>query len=413
MDASTSHLSGLRQRADLTFRHNRVSGRHGWLRLTPAYSVKVVEELLPAGSARVLDPFSGTGTTGLSAATHGLDAVTVDVNPFLVWLGNAKLAHYSRPQVDAAEEAGRVALDAVARGAAPAAPAPPLFNIERWWAPDRLDFLCRLKGALDATTADEDPAVRDLLTVALCRTVIALSNAAFNHQSMSFKDSAPVPAADPSVHADQYRADLRHVLSSAAENPVARNRVVLGDSRDVAATVDGRFDLVVTSPPYPNRMSYIRELRPYMYWLGYLREAREAGELDWRAVGGTWGMATSSLSTWSRRPDGFTTPHFEGVLDSIAHADNKNGRLLAAYVAKYFEDMHAHLASLRAVLSPGARVHYVVGNSTFYGTVLPVEALFEEMLGSLGFTGASHSAIRKRNSKKELFEFDVSATWPG
>ncbi|WP_322490103.1 hypothetical protein [Chloroflexus sp.] len=38
--------------------------------------------------------------------------------------------------------------------------------------------------------------------------------------------------------------------------------------------------LVITSPPYPNRMSYIRELRPYMYWLGYLNNGRDAGELD-------------------------------------------------------------------------------------------------------------------------------------
>ena len=27
-------------------------------------------------------------------------------------------------------------------------------------------------------------------------------------------------------------------------------------------------------------MSYIRELRPYMYWLGYLTDARQAGQMD-------------------------------------------------------------------------------------------------------------------------------------
>ena len=36
----------LRQRADYTHKHNVKTGRHGWLRLTPAYSVKVVEELI-------------------------------------------------------------------------------------------------------------------------------------------------------------------------------------------------------------------------------------------------------------------------------------------------------------------------------------------------------------------------------
>jgi hypothetical protein len=46
-------------------------------------------------------------------------------------------------------------------------------------------------------------------------------------------------------------------------------------------------------------MSYIRELRPYMYWLGYLQNAREAGELDWKAIGGTWGCATSRVGKWN------------------------------------------------------------------------------------------------------------------
>ena len=37
---------GLGQRAHLTFRGNVALGRHGWLRLTPAYSLALVRELL-------------------------------------------------------------------------------------------------------------------------------------------------------------------------------------------------------------------------------------------------------------------------------------------------------------------------------------------------------------------------------
>ena len=35
-----------RQKAHLTFRGNAKRGRHGWLRLTPAYSLQVVNEIL-------------------------------------------------------------------------------------------------------------------------------------------------------------------------------------------------------------------------------------------------------------------------------------------------------------------------------------------------------------------------------
>jgi hypothetical protein len=50
----------------ITFRGNLRSTRHGWLRLTPAYSVELVRQLLGARSRAdlpVLDPFCGTGTT--------------------------------------------------------------------------------------------------------------------------------------------------------------------------------------------------------------------------------------------------------------------------------------------------------------------------------------------------------------
>ena len=33
-------------RSDYTFKYNSKLGRHGWLRLTPAYSVKLVKEII-------------------------------------------------------------------------------------------------------------------------------------------------------------------------------------------------------------------------------------------------------------------------------------------------------------------------------------------------------------------------------
>jgi len=51
----------------------------------------------------------------------------------------------------------------------------------------------------------------------------------------------------------------------------------------------------------------------------------------------------------------------------------------------------------------------VVGNSTFYDVLVPVEALYAELLEQHGFAGVEVKRIRKRNSKKALFEFSVSA----
>jgi hypothetical protein len=160
-------------------------------------------------------------------------------------------------------------------------------------------------------------------------------------------------------------------------------------------------------------MSYIRELRPYMYWTGHLVNGRDAGELDWSAIGGTWGVATSRLIEWDRSPDRYVHPLLDAAVDRIAHADNKNGLLLANYVAKYFDDMWTHFRGLPPLLATGAEVHYIVGNSTFYGVLLPVERIYAAMLHALGFADIECNPLRKRNSKKELIEFDVTAKWHG
>ena len=249
----------LRQRADYTHKFNIKTGRHGWLRLTPAYSVKVVEEIIKQYEApkSVLDPFCGTGTTALSAVNHGHDAATTDINPFLVWLAKSKMAHYSAAVLDEAEKAGMAVLDLACREAVQPVAEPPIYKIERWWTERARRFLRYLKAGIIEVAGEVGPA-SDLLHVAFCRLLIKLSNAAFNHQSMSFKDKGQCEFNLYSEAGAVFLNDLKFVLRGAAQNPPGDASVILGDTRDLPGCFDTGFDVVVTSPPYANRMSYIR-----------------------------------------------------------------------------------------------------------------------------------------------------------
>jgi hypothetical protein len=359
---------------------------------------------------RIFDPFCGTATTALSAAYHGHEGNTTDINPFLVWLGTAKTAQYSTLVLASTRHACTRALDLAKRKKVEPVPPPPIHKIERWWSESTLQFLCALRAAIDAVT-DARSQERALLLVAFCRTLISCSNASFSHQSMSFKHEGQNASLFEHDSGAMFAEDVRFVLNGAEDNPDGRAHVLLGDSRHLATAIKGKVDRVITSPPYANRMSYIRELRPYMYWLGFLENGRDAGELDWAAIGGTWGVATSRLMEWERSMEKLDLPQLEVALASIRHNDNKNGELLANYVAKYFDDMWTHFRGLPPILASGAELHYIVGNSTFYGVLLSVEELYASMLKELGFTNVKCTPIRKRNSKKELIEFDVSATW--
>jgi DNA modification methylase len=396
--------SGVGRRSELTFRQNLRNGRHGWLRLTPAYSVELIQGLLQERrGARVLEPFAGSGTTALAASELGLEAWAFDINPFLIWLGRAKVSHFAAGELDEARRVGGWLADSARSPSGPRSDPPPLRNIERWWTPARLELLCALKAGIDAV--GNRPA-RTLLLVAFCKTLMTLSNAAFDHPSMSFG-----AAREPCEHdLERFPEHLASVLAGCSTRLATEARIEHGDARVLDRVLPeklGHFDLLITSPPYPNRMSYVRELRPYLYWLGYFSQAREAGELDWRAIGGTWGVATSRLSEWSSAR-GFVPDELVPLLSAIREQPT-SGPLMAAYVHRYFEDMAEHLAAVQRLLAPGGEVHYIVGNSTFYGVTVPTERLLAAELSALGFHDVEVFTLRKRNSKKELFEFRVSA----
>ncbi|AZM47042.1 DNA methyltransferase [Streptomyces sp. WAC 06738] len=420
--------SETRQNAHLTYRANAGAGRHGWLRLTPAYSVSLVRRYaaeMPPGSV-VTDPFSGTGTTPLAAAEHGLTGQSLDVNPFLIWLGKMKTAAYEPDHL----RATRRALAPLVHRAEELLPAagelwqPELHNIGRWWARSALDALKAIRRALDVAAGALPPGGRDLLDVAFCRTLIASSNAAFNHQSMSFKEDrtggdGALQLLDPDAARavlETFRREAGTTLANAATPLPGTARVLYGDSRDMQPAA-GRLtpcDLLLTSPPYVNRMSYIRELRPYMYWMRHLRRAEDAGRLDWQAIGGTWGAATSRVRAW--RPPG---PDAEGVPEPVAgelartqaairRDGGRNGPLLANYVGKYMHDMWGHFRAAYKNVRGGGRVVYVIGNSTFYGNQVPAQEWYAALLREVGFAGVEVEVIRKRNSNKALFEYAVS-----
>ncbi len=419
IDTEKARSSTMGRRDHLTFRGNVAVGRHGWLRLTPAYSLGLVRELLKTSGPDelVLEPFSGTGTTALACAAMGIRCDAVDINPFLVWLGNLKLTPFAGgindAVKDAAAEVAILAADPETIGWKP-----DLHQIEKWWDAATLHVLSALFDGIKRIGGTTKPGVTDLLKVAFCRVMIQSANVSFGHQSMSFKKNADVeglivetPIQCTSRLVNLFRLAAGEVADHLAiDPPNATAKVFLGDSRNLPQVLPLRgYTAVITSPPYPNRMSYIRELRPYMYWLGFLSDGRAAGELDWQAIGGTWGCATSMLNTW--KPNGHGDIPF-AEFNRIVREIGAGHALLGRYVHKYFEDIKGHIVGLSNVLASGARCHYIVGNSKFYDTMLPVEEIYAALFRDAGFVGVKVETIRKRTSKKELFEFIVHANYP-
>jgi hypothetical protein len=402
----------------LTFKGNLNRTRYGWLRLTPAHSIHLVSELLDTHTnenAIVLDPFCGTGTTALVCAERGIRSDTTDINPFLLWLTCAKTRCYTPEDVAGFRRNASHVAGAMRAAKGSAAWIPSLYQIEKWWDDKTLCALSHAICKIRELAAVIPGPVSDLLKVAFCRTMIEQAQVSFGHQSMSFKREQKTSLfSDMDFVAETVASHWERVVDAiapAACSPIlAQPNTLLCDARRLSKMLEAnRYACVITSPPYPNRMSYIRELRPYMYWLGYLQNGRDAGELDWQAIGGTWGCATSNVARW--QPEHDREIPYDGFQD-ILTAIEKHSPVLSRYVHKYFDDMMLHVGELFRVVKSGGDISYVVGNSRFYDVLLPVETIFARLFEAAGFVQSNIRVIRKRTSKKELFEFVVSAHKP-
>src|SRR5579859_5839809 len=229
-------------RSDLTFKHNLNQGRHSWLRLTPAYSVKVVNQILDDNPEveHVLDPFCGTGTTALVCGERGINCETLEINPFLVWFARVKTTNFTPHQLQDAKQHLATLYKNVENSNDSKFRIPPIKDIGKWWSESTVNTLARLHVSICAIN---DLTIRDLYLVAFCRILIEVSNAAFNHQSMSFKkpQASLFDLDEERLLLENFGRHLEAVLKSCYQTITGHIAITQADARAVPIPQNSKY----------------------------------------------------------------------------------------------------------------------------------------------------------------------------
>jgi hypothetical protein len=250
-------------------------------RLHP-YHGKFIPQLVEALLARyfdpgdhVLDPFAGSGTTLVQALESGLDATGVDVAAFNCLLMRVKTAPYDLAAL------GEDLRDAYVRieSLAPSRSRPREPYLREWYAPRAAAELLAFRELI--------PEYRhsDVLRVILSRSARSARQAAhFDLEAPKVPQRGEYWCHKHRRHCRPVESALgfltRYTLDTLARIEVfARVReaereawVRHGDAREVA--LDGQFDGILTSPPYPGLIDYHEQHR-YAYELLGLDDRRE------------------------------------------------------------------------------------------------------------------------------------------
>src|SRR4051812_23646234 len=293
--AADLDLSWSEQQLPERVRTKHVHRLHPYLgKFVPQLVEALLERYLAPG-ARVFDPFAGSGTTLVQALESGLDATGVDVAAFNCLLVDVKTRRYNLFTLEHELRDACARLDAFEGTRPPKGMSP---YVRRWFAPQAAAELLFFRDMV------EEYESADVLRVVLARAARSARRTA--HFDLDFPRT---PQTEP-YWCFKHRRECRPVetarqfLRRYALDTVARvkefNRV---RGRDCTATIlhgdartlrlKGRFDGIVTSPPYPGLIDYHEQHR-YAYELLGLEDRRvlEVGA----AVGGTSRAALAAYS---------------------------------------------------------------------------------------------------------------------
>ena len=333
----------------------------------------------------VVDPFGGSGTTALAAQFLGAKPTTIEVNPFLADLIEAKIARYDFEVLVASyAEVCRKAKGREADIASFIRSSPQTF-VEPGLK-GRYLFSRRVAARFFAyrLAIDElgDVASKRLFSVLLAGLSVSVSNAVVSGKGRRYRrnwSDRPIDANKVDAFFERLVLDAMRDLRRYDARKCRDYLLLRGDARELVQDMQGH-DLAVFSPPYPNSFDYTDVYNIELWMGGYLSSAADNRALREK---------TLRSHVQIHRSMAHAAPSSLTMSESIQRLDAAKAELwnrnIPAMIGAYFDDMAVVLRGMRGCLRPKGRVYMVVGDSRYANVDVPVAKILAEQAPEIGF----------------------------
>lgn len=441
-DAEPPHVAAVHSIARVNAKANKLDpvdrSFHDWYRFVLSYPPHLVRQYVEEFSLGprdvVLDPFCGTGTTLVEARKLGLPAVGLEANPVAHFASSTKLDWGVDPK------ALKTLVEKVSARALKIFRADGINDAVLGGDP----FL-----PADLKTLDEER-LKLILTnsispLPLHKTLVLLeclrgdkAHPAFNHGLLALADilvnkvsnlhfgpevGVGKPKQDAEVIAPwvEKNANIINDLYEYSSVNAPKAKVFLADARSAGKFIrPNSISAVITSPPYPNEKDYTRTTRLESVLLGFVSSKDELRALK-------RGLVRSNTRGVYKQDDDDQWVENHPEINRIANAIEERRislgktsgfeRMYARVTKLYFGGMARHLAEMRPLLKPGARLAYVVGDQASYLRVMiRTGELLADIAGRLGYETERIDLFRTRlatASREQLREEVVVLRWSG
>lgn len=376
-----------------------------WYRYYAGYSASFVEQTLDqlaADAEFVLDPWNGTGTTTVVAASRKVPAVGFDVNPALVVISRARLLGAGVwASIDPLGD------DVVAHATKVESPSEPL---RFWFTPGAAGSIRGLQQSVHRLLVDSGSASQPayqrssgmstlaaFFYTALFRTVRVLIAPAAGTNPTWWKRVQDRDLLDPNQEeiVSHFRKSTKELAAGLHRDNFDGGvdvRVELADSRKLPLE-DGSVGIVLGSPPYCTRIDYGIATRPELAVLG-------AAEADIRQLRDQM-VGTPTMTGERGDPEQWGTTANAFLSKVAGHASKASSGYYTNYFSQYYAGMWESLKELRRVMQRDASAILVVQDNYYKDLHNDTAMILGEMATALGFKSAKRHdfpVIRNRAS---------------
>lgn len=395
-DVSTAPISSNQPALQLPFQR--------WFKFKEAFAPQFIIDCaasLDRKPGSCLDPFGGSGTSALTAQFLGIRPTTIEVNPFLADLIEAKLSSYDVTQLRLDYlEVLRVSKElrpATARFLkdAPATLVEPGVD-ERWIFAKGVAR--RILALREAIAQIESRPNRLLLTVVLGSTLVGLSNVIVNGKGRKYRNSWQTRQKLPADVETAFRGSFFEVYSDIClyGGRAANDFTLLrGDSRTLLDQTES-VDFAVFSPPYPNSFDYTDIYNLELWILGYLGSRPDNLKLR-----------ENTLRSHVQIHRDYSTDTLESKTLARTYRNLCRVRKdlwnphIPEMICAYFADMKVVMTKVRQKLSKGGKAFLAVGNSKYAGVIVDTELILKDIALAHGYSKAKSQPIRSMRASAQ------------
>ncbi len=362
---------------------------HSWFNLKEGYSSKLVSDLmseLKIKEGKVFDPFSGCGTTLLTAKEKGINFLGFEVNPFLYTLTKTKIATYDSSSIhkiykyksiiknraSKVQKVQRVGLSIADK----------VFG-------SQLDSILRYRQVI---LGIRDEKIRNFYLIAFLSVLERCGFAKKDGNGLRYP-----PRKKPEQFITAFPNKVEQMLDDIVGDQVvdSNNKVVFGDCRNIDSDFleehKNSAALSVFSPPYLNCFDYTEIYKVELWFGGFVNAYSDLKNIRNSSL-------TSHLNKEIVPEKGMQM--IQKYITAIRHQDIWSPKI-PDMVDSYFSDMQKVLRNVHKVLKKGGHCVIIVGNSAYGRVVIPTDEILAVIGESMGFKCIKLDVARKLNTSPQ------------